>query len=187
VLDAGEEFPRRGRRLEAQIERMRRVWSEARASDSDAGVLGPAPLQKPGPPVWIGAVVERAIDRAVRIADGFVFGALGVRAMAEQAPALRERARGHGKPAFELVGTAYIAVGERARARAQGVHGLLRYYGDRLWSPPEDVLHYGPVEEIREIVAGYADCDLDQMILFTEIAELEQVEQLAESVLPDYL
>ena len=187
VLDADEEFGRRGRRLEEQVARIRRIWADARASDEAAGVLGPAPVQEPGPPIWIGAVVERAIERALRIADGFVLGALGVAKLAEQAPALRARAAALGKPEFQLVGTAYVAIGERRRARELGVHSLLRYYGDRLWAPPEDVLHFGPVEELREVVAGYAAAGLDQLILFSEIAELAQVERIAEAILPDYL
>ena len=62
---------------------------------------------------------------------------------------------------------------------------MLRYYG-QLWTEPENLIHHGPAQKIAEEVAAYADAGIDTLILFAETASLDQVEQLAEHVLPSY-
>ena len=72
----GMNFGNRGRRIEEQIEVMRRLWTDERVSFdgewhtiTDAG-LAPMPLQQPIP-VWIGANSDVAVRRAGRLADGW--------------------------------------------------------------------------------------------------------------------
>jgi alkanesulfonate monooxygenase SsuD/methylene tetrahydromethanopterin reductase-like flavin-dependent oxidoreductase (luciferase family) len=184
VFDAP--FAGRAERFEAQIGRIRDVWSGARASDRDHGVLGPAPLQEPGPPIWIGAMQEKAVARALRLGDGFIFGTAGIEMMAQFTPQLREGAAAQGKTDFTVAGLAYVGVDdEPAKALEEATHHVLRYYGE-LWTEPEKLIHHGPSEVIAEAVAGYADAGLDVLILFPEIPRLDQVERLAEDVLPAY-
>ena len=61
---------------------------------------------------------------------------------------------------------------------------MIRYYGE-LWTEPENLIHHGPAAKIAEELAAYA-ATVDILILFPEIARIEQVEQLAEHVLPAY-
>ena len=70
------EFSTRGRRLEEQIEVLRRLWSEpfvtfkGRFHTLDGVGLNRVPAQPI--PIWIGASSEPAIKRATKIADGFL-------------------------------------------------------------------------------------------------------------------
>ena len=71
----GQEFRKRGRRVEEQVELMRRLWTEETVSFdgefdqvNDAGI-NPRPLQQPIP-IWFGAFTPPAIRRAGRLADG---------------------------------------------------------------------------------------------------------------------
>jgi probable F420-dependent oxidoreductase len=72
----GMDFSNRGRRLQEQIELMRRLWTqpvvtfEGRYHRVTAAGLNPLPVQQPIP-VWIGASAEPAIKRAAQSADGF--------------------------------------------------------------------------------------------------------------------
>jgi len=72
----GQDFSTRGRRLEEQVELMRRLWTEpsvthAGAFDRVTGAgLAPLPVQRPIP-VWFGAQSERAYRRVGRLADGW--------------------------------------------------------------------------------------------------------------------
>jgi hypothetical protein len=61
----------------------------------------------------------------------------------------------------------------------------MRVIGPSL-TEPENLIHHRPPEKIAEEVAAYADA-LDVLIVFPEIPQLDQVEQLAEHVLPAYL
>ena len=72
----GMNFHDRGRRLEEQIDLMRRLWTEP-VIDYDgkwhkvtAAGLNPLPVQRPIP-IWIGGSAERALRRTARLADGF--------------------------------------------------------------------------------------------------------------------
>lgn len=181
----GASFAGRSARFERQVGRLREVWEAARSSDRDHGVTGPAPLQDPCP-VWVGASQERAMERAVRIGDGFVFGTSGAARMGELTPSLRERAAAYGKTELPIAGLAYVGVGDDAEAALdEATRHTIRYYG-RLWTDPEKLIHHGPAEKVADEVAAYADSSIDLLILFPQIPRLDQVEQLAATVLPAY-
>jgi probable F420-dependent oxidoreductase len=72
----GKDFTNRGRRLEEQIDLLRRLWTERSvtfegAFDQVVGAgLAPLPVQRPIP-VWIGGASEAAYRRIGRLADGW--------------------------------------------------------------------------------------------------------------------
>lgn len=182
----GARFAGRGRRFDKQIGHIREIWAKARAADRDHGALGPAPVQNPDPPIWIGAHSEKGIARALRLGDGFVFGTAGIQMMKQNTPMIRQGAAVHGKTNFTVAGLAYVAVGDNpAKALEEATHHVLRYYG-RLWTEPENLIHHGPGSVIAEAARSYADAGLDTLILFPEIPDLGQVERLARDVLPAY-
>jgi alkanesulfonate monooxygenase SsuD/methylene tetrahydromethanopterin reductase-like flavin-dependent oxidoreductase (luciferase family) len=176
----------RSQRLEEQVGRIRELWEAARSSDRDHGVTGPAPLQDPCP-IWVGASREKAMERAVRIGDGFIFGTSGAARMGKLTPWLREQAAAQGKPDLPIAGLAYVGVGNDAEAALEeATHHAVRYYGE-LWTEPRELIHHGPAEKIAEEVAAYASSRIDLLILFPQIPRLGQVEELARAVLPVYL
>lgn len=99
---AGATMARRGARTAEYIEVMRRLWAGGVTEFSGkffsvpAGRMAPVPVQRPGPPVLLGGTVPRALERAGRLADGWVTssradlsrisdGIAVIRAAAEQA------------------------------------------------------------------------------------------------------
>jgi probable F420-dependent oxidoreductase len=65
----GADFDNRNNVLDDAIRVMRQAWS----GEPLDGVLSlPRPVQRPGPPVWIGGNSRRAIRRAVELGDGWV-------------------------------------------------------------------------------------------------------------------
>jgi len=73
---AGQDFSTRGRRVEEQIAVLRRLWSEPYVTfEGDWHTLDNVGLHRLPPvpiPIWLGGEHERALRRAVRLADGFV-------------------------------------------------------------------------------------------------------------------
>jgi probable F420-dependent oxidoreductase len=72
----GQNFRNRGRRIEEQIQLMRRLWTEELVdfdgtwdSVHQAGI-NPLPVQRPIP-VWMGGMAEPVLKRAARIAGGW--------------------------------------------------------------------------------------------------------------------
>jgi probable F420-dependent oxidoreductase len=73
----GQDFHTRGRRVEAQIGLLRRLWTEPLVDYSNewdtipnAGI-NPLPVQQPIP-IWLGGDSERALRRAAQLADGWL-------------------------------------------------------------------------------------------------------------------
>lgn len=74
-----ERFDNRGRRIEEQIELMRRLWTDEVVdfhgtyhTIPEAGIR-PLPVQQPIP-VWIGGYTDRVLERVGRMADGWFPG-----------------------------------------------------------------------------------------------------------------
>jgi alkanesulfonate monooxygenase SsuD/methylene tetrahydromethanopterin reductase-like flavin-dependent oxidoreductase (luciferase family) len=175
-------------RLSRQVATIRDIWAKAKASTQDEGVLGPAPVQDSGPPIWMGGYAPTAIERAIELADGFCFG--GNRFppdIAADISAIREQAQLAGKERFVVSSMLYCAIGEEAAARDEMWRQLARYYRENLGGEPKDWGVFGPVERIGEVIRGYADAGLDVLILAPQISGLGQLEVIAESVLPGYL
>ena len=89
----GMDFHTRGRRIEEQVEVMRRLWSEEVVTvDGDfhritAAGINPLPPRR-SIPVWMGGSVDAALRRAARVADGLMLN-VGLR----EAPPMIERVR----------------------------------------------------------------------------------------------
>jgi probable F420-dependent oxidoreductase len=72
----GQDFTTRGRRIEEQVDLLRRLWTEPSVTyqgsfDRVTGAgLAPLPVQRPIP-VWFGGQSERAYRRIGRLADGW--------------------------------------------------------------------------------------------------------------------
>jgi probable F420-dependent oxidoreductase len=77
----GEDFSNRGRRIEEQIEVMRRLWTEELVTFDgnwhhlDRIGINPLPVQRPIP-IWMGSfvgnLVEKVLERTGRMADGWM-------------------------------------------------------------------------------------------------------------------
>ena len=73
----GQDFKTRGRRVDEQVELLRRLWSEPLVTFDgsfdriDRACINPRPKRRI--PIWFGGFVEAAYRRAARFGDGFIF------------------------------------------------------------------------------------------------------------------
>ncbi len=101
----GEDFHNRGRRIEEQVDVLRRLWSEplvtyhGRWHHIDAAGLNPLPVQRPIP-IWFGGSDDRVLRRAARLGDGWL-------------PTFRSAA--DAQPKLEMLDT-YLAQAGRCRS-----------------------------------------------------------------------
>jgi probable F420-dependent oxidoreductase len=72
----GEDFKTRGRRIEEQIDVLRRLWAEPlvdfHGSEHQVSNAGLNPLPTRQIPIWMGGTAEAAKRRAARLADGWM-------------------------------------------------------------------------------------------------------------------
>jgi alkanesulfonate monooxygenase SsuD/methylene tetrahydromethanopterin reductase-like flavin-dependent oxidoreductase (luciferase family) len=165
----------RGRRFDQQLRDLRELWSGER--------IGPAPARPGGPPLIAAGYAPRAIDRAARLADGWAAGVGPVEQFAENAALLREAWSRHGRAGRpRTLAFAYYALGPSAQAAAE--HDLRHYYG---WLGPEvaDGIAASALTEPTAIVdwlAAHADAGADEALLMPCIADLAQIDLLADAL-----
>jgi len=95
----------RARRFEANLIAIKRLWTEdkvrmkaAHFELDDASCL-PKPLQKPHPPIWVGANADPAVERAARLGDCWYIGpAVEITAVERQMELYRRALDAAGKP-----------------------------------------------------------------------------------------
>lgn len=173
-------FNQRGQRIEEQITTMRRIWS-GQSMNGDNSKVGPAPAQQGGPELLIGAYVPEALQRAGRMADGFISGGVADAGQAQQMyqvveQAWREAGRS-GRPRF--IGAIYAAVGKEdvaSRAKAY-IHDYYGYMG----SDADYIAQGVPTTEqgVREKIHAFREAGADELILWPTVPDLDQVERFA--------
>lgn len=68
----------RGKRADEYIQLLKKIWTDdvvefkGRFYDIPASNIGPKPIQKPHPPIYMGAFSPKAFRRAVKYADGWI-------------------------------------------------------------------------------------------------------------------
>jgi probable F420-dependent oxidoreductase len=193
---AGVPFDHRGGRTAEMIRIMKQVWSgqpirhRGRHFIIECGAVGPAPVQRPHPPVWMGGIQEAALKRVGRIADGFIgTGGAGPEGFAAMWTRVRQMVREAGRAVDEFPNAclAYFNIGEdREQAKAQAMASLVRYYGPQFTSryDPERALVFGGPEESVRRAQAYFDAGVQHLILVPTTLEVGQVDRVAREIAP---
>jgi alkanesulfonate monooxygenase SsuD/methylene tetrahydromethanopterin reductase-like flavin-dependent oxidoreductase (luciferase family) len=163
---AGVDPRERGRKLDEQLEDLRDAW-EKRAEGR-------------GPRVLVGGTSDRAYARMARYADGYVHGGGPPRAFIRAAEQARAAWADLGRPGEpELWGQSYFVLGEDER----GLEYMRDYYA--FTGPFAEKIAEGLLRTPQQIagqVRGYAEAGCDELVLLPAVADLEQVDRLAEVV-----
>jgi probable F420-dependent oxidoreductase len=183
---------RRVARFNEGLRLMRALWTEPRVTFAgefwqlENAALEPKPVQRPHPPLWVGAHHPEAFRRSVAWATGFMgAGSATTATFAKEVALLRTLLREAGRePASMTIGKrVYVAV-DRDRDRAG--RRLAEYFGAfygraelaaevSVWGPADQV-----VAGIRDVMAAGAEL----VMLNPVFDEVEQLERLAAEVVP---
>lgn len=118
---AGSDFSSRSKRFEEAIQVLKTIWTtdpvefDGEFYSVPRSFIGPKTVQKPHPPIYIGAFSPPALARVARVADGWVAIATPIPAMAETLESIRDQARKAGRDAdsLQLIVAANIEVSEK--------------------------------------------------------------------------
>lgn len=102
-------YRERGRIGEEAIECLLAVWGpdpveyHGKYFNLEPAYIGPKPVQKPHPPIVVGAFAPKALDRAGRLADGFTGCCAPVDALISMMRQVKKAAAGRGRDPDKLV------------------------------------------------------------------------------------
>jgi alkanesulfonate monooxygenase SsuD/methylene tetrahydromethanopterin reductase-like flavin-dependent oxidoreductase (luciferase family) len=176
---SGLELSDRGRRFDALLEELRRIWSgEPRGF---AGAIGPTP--PPGrPTVVIGGNSPQSFERVARWGDGWIAGGGPPGWFAQGAAQARSAWSRHGRDGEpRLAALAYAALGPDARDHADRY--LRDYYA--FLGPAAEQIAAGALTDpqaLRDTVAQFEQAGCDELILFPCNPDPGQVGLLAGAV-----
>nr|WP_231985042.1 LLM class flavin-dependent oxidoreductase [Mycobacterium sp. E796] len=176
----GVDFRRRGRILDQTVALLR-VACDAKVIAGDKA-LSPAPARIP---ILFGGRANATIRRAATIGDGWAAGALreyaNQSALADRVRAAWVEAGRPGRP--RLHASVNFALGD-ADAVAAGRANLFRYYG---FKPDYAALNVDDMvaspEDAAQTVRAYRDLGFDGLVFHPFVADIEQVDRLADAVL----
>ena len=160
---------------------MKRIWSGQPVND-EVGPIGPPPAREGGPELLIGGYSAASIRRVGRWADGFMSGGVPDPEQVRQMFDLAEeswRAEGReGRP--RLVATLYYALGPNADRGGDYIRDYYSYFGPGA----DDMARSIPStpEAVDDLIRGFGEAGADEVVCWPTVAELDQVDRLAELV-----
>ena len=121
----GADFGLRWKRTREMVEALRILWTQGEAAYQGDIIRFPAlrcepkPLQKPGPPVLLGAHGVKALERVARTYDGWMPLVQSPDELRQSVAQLRTFARGHGRDADAFHISPLVDPGEDGPSRDQ--------------------------------------------------------------------
>jgi probable F420-dependent oxidoreductase len=186
----------RGARVTEAIDVVRTLWRDSPASfqgrfSSFEGVsIDPKPVQKPGPPIWIGGRSDAALARAGRQGEGWISYVVQPERYAQSVEKIRGAAAGAGRSLdrFEYAHLAFVTVG-RDWESAKGVWAahLSRRYAQDFEPLARKYGIIGTPAQCAEQLARFAAAGCTYIVLNVigePKDERDQLERLAADVVP---
>jgi probable F420-dependent oxidoreductase len=163
--------------LSEGVQLIRKLWAEPVVNfegefySAENVVLGPKPIQRPGPPIWLGGFRPRLLKFAAEAADGWIPWHRPVDEYKDYLRQLNDFADEAGRSGKITAGTLVMVVNEKFRDTS-----LLKGQAD----PP-----HLTVSDARATAAAYeeAGAELFVILLFPAARAVQTVEQLASHLL----
>ena len=186
----------RGARVTEGIDVVRTLWRDTPASFKGrftqfSGVsLDPKPVQKPGPPIWIGGRSDAALARAGRQGDGWVSYVVQPERYAQSLDKIRSAAAGVGRKLDDFIAAhlAFVTVGrDWESAKAVWAEALTKRYAQDFEPLARKYGIIGTPEQCAEQLERFRAAGCNYVILnpIGPVAqEREQIERLAAEVVP---
>jgi alkanesulfonate monooxygenase SsuD/methylene tetrahydromethanopterin reductase-like flavin-dependent oxidoreductase (luciferase family) len=173
-------FEDRGKRFDEDLELIHGAWRGELVGGCPKPPT-PEPVRDRRVPILIGGASDRAVERAVKWGVGWTAGGSAADQVAPFAERVRAAWKEAGRPGQpRIVALTYFAMGDPDASRAN----LLDYYaflGD-FAERVADSASRG-AEAVKDTVATFEDAGVDELILDPTVAEVDEVDRLADVVL----
>ena len=190
----GVPFKQRGRQFERNLDILMRLWAEERVTlrvdefNLREAVMVPRPAQRPRPPVLIGGYVDAVLRRVATMSDGWLTYFYTPESFTRNWEKVKVFAREAGRDPSTLTATNQLAISvgtSRAETTADMRRWLSTEWDTAAWSEStiEHAIHGSPAECVEQLRAHVAT-GVDRIILIPYRYQPEQMERIAQEVLP---
>lgn len=188
----------RGARVTEAIDVVRTLWRDTPATFKGRFTrfehvsIDPKPVQRPGPPIWVGGRSDAALDRAGRQGDGWISYVVQPQRHAQSLERIRAAAQAAGRAldGFTAAHLAFVTIGrDHERARATWVAHLSRRYAQDFGPLADRYGIIGTPEQCAEQVAAFRDAGCTYFVVNAigePRDEREQLEAFAADVFPRF-
>jgi alkanesulfonate monooxygenase SsuD/methylene tetrahydromethanopterin reductase-like flavin-dependent oxidoreductase (luciferase family) len=174
-------FAGRGKRTDEMLELMTAAWRGEPVAGSAEPVVPALPERTV--PLLIGGNGAAAVRRTVEYGVGWTAGGAGPDQVAPMAARVRAAWQAAGKPGEpRILVLGYFSLGDEVTDRSYQY--LRHYYG--IFGDFAEVIAANALrsaDAIRGAIAAFADAGVDEVILDPTVADLEQIDRLADIVL----
>jgi alkanesulfonate monooxygenase SsuD/methylene tetrahydromethanopterin reductase-like flavin-dependent oxidoreductase (luciferase family) len=178
------EFAARGKRFDEELELMHEAWKGNPVIGGCDEPVTPLPTNGTNVPIVFGGTTEHAIERVVRWGAGWTAGGSAPDAVGPFAKRVRAAWKNSGRPGDpRIIALSYFSLGDDVVEESKNY--ILRYYaymGENAKGFAEHGVPRDP-QAIKETVSKFEDAGVDEFILDPTIADLRQVDLLADVVL----
>jgi alkanesulfonate monooxygenase SsuD/methylene tetrahydromethanopterin reductase-like flavin-dependent oxidoreductase (luciferase family) len=180
----GTEFEHRGKRFDEDLELMHNAWKGNPVIGGCDEPISPLPTNGTNVPIVFGGTSDQAIERVVKYGIGWTAGGAAPDAVGPFAEKVRAAWKNSGRPGEpKIIALSYFSVGDDVvEASKQYILRYYAYLGDKAQGFAEYGVPRTP-EAIKETVSNFVDAGVDELILDPTIADLKQVDLLADVVL----
>lgn len=170
----------RGRRLDEQLQEMKRIWSGEKRGE--AGAIGPAPARPGGPEIIVGGMAEAAYTRAARFGNGWIMGGGTPEMLAQGKQALERAWQAEGRSGRpRTLALAYFALGDRPREQADAyIKDYYAFLGDFAGQIAAGAAI--SAEMVRGYQSAFEQAGCDELIWVPTASDPSQVSLLAAAV-----
>jgi alkanesulfonate monooxygenase SsuD/methylene tetrahydromethanopterin reductase-like flavin-dependent oxidoreductase (luciferase family) len=178
----GADYSQRGPTLDRQLELLHRAWKGEPVVTGQP--VGPPPATGARPQVLIGGHSAQAVRRVTAWGDGWTGANGGLERNGDVIRRVREAWREAGRDGTpRIAALMYFSVGEDVRAVSrQNLAGYYGFFGPERATTIAQEAARDP-DAIRAVVQLYADSGFTDLTFIPTVADLEQVDRLADVVL----
>lgn len=178
-LATGVPYEHRGKRLEEQLEQMKRIWA-GQTARANVGPIGPRPAQTHGPQLLLGGYTAGTIQRVTRYADGIIAGTNEIKQIDQTFRAVEQgwqEAGRAGRP--HLV--AQIDIALEMRDGEQGRKNVLDYYATLpTFAASKAATLLTTAQQLLDTMHTLEQIGTDEIVFFTWNTEIEQIGRIAD-------
>ncbi len=191
----GVPFNKRGNIMDMNLEVLTRLWTEDSVTGSyppyelAEAVMQPKPVQKPHPPIFIGGYVDRVLKRAGVVGDGWLTYYYTAEGFVKSWDKVRRFAEEAGKnpDTLKSINQLPIYVGKSKKDVEEKMYKWLTTEWDfASWSDSTtESAIMGTPDECIEQLQEHIKAGVQQITLVPYRFDMEQIELIAEKILPE--